>query len=311
MNAVDQLRAGRPVLIEDCDSGGSTEVAQAAQFVDADAVNFMVTHARGLIRIGLEPQRCDDLGLRPMTASSAGRGFTISIEARDGVTTGISAADRARTIAVASDPTSTSHDLVRPGHIVPVRTAAGGLLEREASAEAALDLVRLAGLAPAAVLCHVLDDDGDVLGPAARLAFDAEHRLAAVSIPELVAYRRRIERPLRKIMDVPLRTRVGAFRMIVFHDPVSGGHAAAVLYGNVARRSNPMVRVHLDCGGLSLLDGPCCPRFEPELRDIVEHGCGALLYLAREGAAPALAGDEAVARIADAVGVRAQPLTRG
>lgn len=183
------LREGRMVVTCDRDGVGA-QLIVAAERADAAAVNFMAREARGLICLALTPDRCDELGLELMqdgaTRADAAKRFTVSIEAREGVSTGISAADRARTIAVAIDPGSGRDDLVVPGHVFPLRTAAGGLAEQRGGAEAALELVRAAGLLPAAVLCEIIDDQGAAMLRPELDDYCARHRLRLVSIPRLI-----------------------------------------------------------------------------------------------------------------------------
>src|SRR3954471_20738528 len=163
-DAIEDIRAGRfVVVVDDEDRENEGDLTIAAQFVTPEAVNFMATHARGLICLCLTPERCEELGLRQMTDQNETpfeTAFTVSIEAREGVSTGISAHDRARTIQVAIDPTSTPYDLVQPGHVFPLRARPGGVLQRSGQTEAAVDLSRLAGLVPAGVVCEIMNEDG-------------------------------------------------------------------------------------------------------------------------------------------------------
>ena len=197
--ALDELRAGRfVVVVDDRNRKDQGDVTIAAEFVTPEAVNFMATHARGLVCLCLPPERCDDLELRAMPRrgdAAFGTAFTASIEARSGTTTGISAHDRARTIQVAADPRAHAADLVRPGHIFPLRAHPDGVLARRGHTEAAVDLARLSGLTPAAAVCAILDEDGDVARRHDLLAFCARHELSLVTVADVVAYRRRVETP--------------------------------------------------------------------------------------------------------------------
>jgi 3,4-dihydroxy 2-butanone 4-phosphate synthase/GTP cyclohydrolase II len=187
--AVGELRSGRPIVLQGPEVGGA-DLVVSAECADAAAINFMVRHARGLVRLALPSERCDALGIRPMPMTPGARlyGAGVTIEARTGVTTGISAADRARTIAAAVAPSSGPGDLVQPGHILPLRAADGGVLARPGQAEAALELVRAAG-GTAAVLCHVLDERGDLAGADALRRFCLRHHLQSVAVADVVADR--------------------------------------------------------------------------------------------------------------------------
>src|SRR5436190_15165742 len=195
--AIEDIRAGRMVVVvDDEDRENEGDLTVAAQFATPDAINFMARHARGLVCLCLTEERADELGLRPMTdhnEAPLGTAFTVSIEAREGVTTGISAADRSRTIQVAIHPDSTAHDLVQPGHVFPLRARRGGVLERVGQTEAAVDLARLAGLAPAGVVCEIMNDDGTMARVDDLIPYCREHGLKLVTGADLIEYRRRRE----------------------------------------------------------------------------------------------------------------------
>ena len=197
--AVLAVRAGRMVVVrDDHDRQDEGDLVLAAELVTPEAIAFMAREGRGLIALALAGETCDRLGLAPMTPRNEcrfGRAFTVSVEARDGVSTGISAADRARTIAVACDPRSRADDLVRPGHVFPLRARPGGVVERRGHTEAAVDLARLAGLAPAGVICQVLADDGTLARGEELVRFSRRHRLPLVTVAELAALRRRAAPP--------------------------------------------------------------------------------------------------------------------
>lgn len=189
--AFADLRAGR--MVASCDrDGAGAQLVIAAEYADAAAINFMVREARGLVCLALTPERCEELGLELIrdggTPADTTKEFTASIEAREGVTTGISAADRARTIEVAIDPGSGRDDVVVPGHVFPLRAAPGGLIERKGAAEAAIDLVRAAGLGPAAVLCEIIDDEGAAMRRPELDAYCEAHALRLVTIPRLLEH---------------------------------------------------------------------------------------------------------------------------
>src|SRR5499427_2538196 len=196
--ALDDVRQGKfVVVVDDPDRENEGDLVIAAQFATPEAINFMATHARGLICLSLTEERADELALRPMTdhnEAPLGTAFTVSVEAREGVTTGISAADRSHTIQVAIDPGSTARDLVQPGHVFPLRARDGGVLRRAGQTEAAVDLARLAGLVPAGVVCEIMNDDGTMARVPDLVPYCERHGLRMITVSDLVEYRRRREK---------------------------------------------------------------------------------------------------------------------
>src|SRR3989440_820658 len=196
--AIEDIRAGKMVVVCDAeDRENEGDLTLAAQFATPDAINFMAKEGRGLICLALTPHRCDELGLDLMAAKNESpfqTAFTVSIEAREGVTTGISAHDRAHTIQVAIDPKTRPHDLVQPGHIFPLKAKAGGVLERTGQTEAGVDLARLAGLAPAAVICEVMNDDGTMARVPDLVRYTEQHGLKMITVADLISYRRRTDK---------------------------------------------------------------------------------------------------------------------
>src|SRR2546430_11110968 len=192
--AIEDIRAGKFVVVVDApDRENEGDLTIAAQFCTPEAVNFMATHARGLICLCLTEERCDELGLRMMTERNEtpfGTAFTVSIEAREGITTGISAHDRSRTIQVAVDPSQGPQDVVQPGHVFPLRAKPGGVLQRAGQTEAAIDLARLAGLTPAGVVCEVMNDDGTMARVPDLVRYCLKHGLKLITIADLIEYRR-------------------------------------------------------------------------------------------------------------------------
>src|SRR5213078_1423253 len=200
--ALEDIRAGRMVVVCDAeDRENEGDLTLAAQFATPEAVNFMAKEGRGLICLSLTPERCDQLGLDLMAAKNESpfeTPFTVSIEARVGVTTGISAHDRAHTIQVAIDPESSPRDLVQPGHVFPLKSRAGGVLERAGQTEAAVDLARLAGLNPAGVICEVMNDDGTMARVPELGEYCSRHGLNMVTVADLIAYRRQHDRLIER-----------------------------------------------------------------------------------------------------------------
>ena len=289
-DAIEEIRAGRFVVVaDDADRENEGDLTIAAQFVTPDAVNFMATHGRGLICLCLTPERCDELGLRQMTDQNEaqfGTAFTISIEARDGVSTGISAADRARTIQVAVDPTSTPSDLVQPGHVFPLRARAGGVLQRSGQTEAAVDLARLAGLAPAGVVCEIMKDDGTMARVPDLVEFCARHGLMLVTVADLIEYRRRTEKLVERVVSVRLPTDHGDFQAVAYREMLTGKQHVALVKGDVEGQVDVLVRVHSECLTGDVFHSrrcDCGEQLERALAKIEEEGRGVLLYLAQEG----------------------------
>src|SRR4249919_1870086 len=224
--AIEDIRAGRfVVVVDDEDRENEGDLTIAAQFATPEAVNFMVTHARGLVCLCLTEERCDELGLRQMTDQNEtpfGTAFTVTVEAREGVTTGISAHDRAHTIQVAIDPESRPRDLVQPGHVFPLKSRPGGVLERAGQTEAAVDLARLAGLNPAGVICEVMNDDGTMARVPDLERYCERHGLKMITVADLIAYRRRTEKLVHRGASVRLPTAYGEFQAIAFVEKLTG-----------------------------------------------------------------------------------------
>jgi 3,4-dihydroxy 2-butanone 4-phosphate synthase / GTP cyclohydrolase II len=261
----------------------------AAQFATPEAINFMAREGRGLICLTLTPDRCDELGLDLMAAKNESpfeTAFTVSIEARDGVTTGISAADRARTIQVAIDQGSSPRDLVQPGHVFPLKAKAGGVLERTGQTEAAVDLARLAGLNPAGVICEVMNDDGTMARVPDLVRYCARHELKMITVADLIAYRRRHDKLVERVVATRLPTGFGEFTVVGYRSLVDDKHHVAMVKGDVAGREDVLVRVHSECltgDVFHSLRCDCGEQLESALSMIEDEGRGVLLYLAQEG----------------------------
>jgi 3,4-dihydroxy 2-butanone 4-phosphate synthase/GTP cyclohydrolase II len=288
--AIEEIRHGRFVVVADDELGdGEAAVAIAAEFADADVVNFMATHARGLVCLCLTGERCDALGLRPMVDRNelpSGAAFTVSIEARRGVTTGISAADRARTIAAAIDPASGPDDLVQPGHVFPLRARPGGVLQRLALTEAAVDLARLAGLTPAGVICKVMNEDGTMARLPESVAYCRRHGLRLVTIADLIEHRRRHEVLVERVTTSRLPIVRGEFQAVAFREKLTGNHHVALVRGSIAGAENVLVRVHSECligDVFHSLGCDCGQQLDLALARLAAEDCGVLLYLCHDG----------------------------
>jgi 3,4-dihydroxy 2-butanone 4-phosphate synthase/GTP cyclohydrolase II len=283
------------VLLIDDDSGGVGHLTMVAELVTPDAVNFMATHGRGLVCLALSDAHCRRLGLADMpTPRRNGRAmaYTVSIEAARGVTTGISAADRAVTILAAVAPGAKPEDLVQPGHIFPVRAAPGGVLERAGFAEAASDLAALAGAAPAAVTCCVLDDSGEVAGAAQLQAFAREHGLRIGRTADVLMHRALSEPLVVRRSERTLHTAHGSFRMVAYQDRIGGGLHLALINGDPAGVETESVPVHT---GACLLDAievqpgqPLAPVLA-SLSEVGRRGAGIVLLVDCEPDAGGLA----------------------
>jgi 3,4-dihydroxy 2-butanone 4-phosphate synthase/GTP cyclohydrolase II len=288
--AIEEIRAGRMVVVcDDEDRENEGDLTMAAQFVTPEAINFMAKEGRGLICLSLTPQRCDELGLELMAAKNESpfeTPFTVTIEARDGVTTGISAADRARTIQVAIDPKSAPRDLVQPGHIFPLKAKSGGVLERTGQTEAAVDLARLAGLNPAGVICEVMNDDGTMARVPDLERYCARHGLKMITVADLIAYRRRHDKLVERVVTTRLPTAFGEFDVVGYRSLVDDKHHVAMVKGEIDGRPDVLVRVHSECltgDVFHSLRCDCGEQLESALAMIEREGQGVLLYLAQEG----------------------------
>src|SRR6059036_2584982 len=288
--AIEEIREGRMVVVvDDEDRENEGDLTIAAQFATPEAINFMATHARGLVCLCLTEERADELGLRPMTEHNEaplGTAFTVSIEAREGVTTGISAADRSHTIQVAIHPDSTAHDLVQPGHVFPLRARPGGVLERIGQTEAAVDLARLAGLNPSGVVCEVMNDDGTMARVNDLVPYCERHGLKMITVADLIEYRRRHEKLVERTTSVRLPTAYGEFTAVAFRETLTGKHHVALVKGDVDGAENVLVRVHSECltgDVFHSLRCDCGEQLDQALLQIAGEDRGVLLYMAQEG----------------------------
>jgi 3,4-dihydroxy 2-butanone 4-phosphate synthase/GTP cyclohydrolase II len=288
--AIEDIRNGRiVVVVDDPDRENEGDLVIAAQFATPEAINFMATHARGLVCLCLTEERCEALNLPPMTQHNEARlgtAFTVSIEAREGVTTGISAADRSHTIQVAIEPDSTPHDLVQPGHVFPLRARDGGVLRRAGQTEASVDLARLAGLIPAGVVCEIMNDDGTMARVPDLVPYCERHGLKMVTVADLIEYRRRTEKLVERDVSVRLPTEYGEFAAVAFREKLTGKHHLALVLGDVEGADDVLVRVHSECltgDVFHSLRCDCGEQLDAALRAIAGEQRGVLLYMAQEG----------------------------
>lgn len=246
---LEDARNGRPYILVDAeDRENEGDVIIPAQFATPDQINFMARHARGLICLAITADRARQLRLPPMAAenrTSMGTAFTVSIEAREGVTTGISAADRARTVQVAVDPHRGADDIVSPGHVFPLVARDGGVLVRTGHTEAAVDISRMAGLTPAGVICEIMNDDGTMARMPDLVAFAQLHGLKIGTIADLIAYRRRTERLVERVMDTPFESvHGGPFRLMLYRNVIEGVEHVALVHGKIEPGKPTLVRMH-------------------------------------------------------------------
>jgi 3,4-dihydroxy 2-butanone 4-phosphate synthase / GTP cyclohydrolase II len=288
--AIEEIRAGRMVVVcDDENRENEGDLVMAAQFVTPEAINFMAKEARGWICLALSPERCDELGLELMTAkneSALQTPFTVTIEAREGVTTGVSAHDRAHTMQVAVDPGSRPEDLVQPGHVNPLKAKAGGVLERTGHTEASVDLARLAGLIPAGVICEIMNEDGSMARVPDLADYCERHGLKMVTIADLIAYRRRNDRLVERVVATRLPTAFGDFEAVGYRSLVDEKHHVALVKGEVSGHADVLVRVHSECltgDVFHSLRCDCGEQLEAALGMIEREGEGVLLYLSQEG----------------------------
>jgi 3,4-dihydroxy 2-butanone 4-phosphate synthase/GTP cyclohydrolase II len=243
-----EARAGRMfIIVDDEDRENEGDLVIPAQYAHAEAVNFMAKYGRGLICLTLESQQVQRLGLPPMArqnGSRHGTAFTVSIEAREGVTTGISAADRAHTIATAIRADASSADIASPGHVFPLEAREGGVLVRAGHTEAAVDIARLAGLIPAGVICEIMNDDGSMARMPDLQKFATEHALKIASIADLIAYRRRAEKLVERLLERPIETAHGTFTSIVYRSTHHYAEHVALVMGEVQPDRPTLVRMH-------------------------------------------------------------------
>jgi 3,4-dihydroxy 2-butanone 4-phosphate synthase/GTP cyclohydrolase II len=288
--ALEDIASGRMVVVvDDEDRENEGDLVMAAEFVTADDINFMATHARGWICLALSPDRCDELGLELMSLKNESphqTPFTVTIEAREGVTTGISAADRAHTIRVAVDPSKGPDDIVKGGHVNPLKARSGGVLERTGHTEASVDLARMAGCIPAGVICEVMNEDGSMARVGDLQAYCHKHRLKMITIADLIAYRRRHDKLVERVVSTKLPTAFGDFDAVGYRSVLDDKHHVALVKGDVAGKDDVLVRVHSECltgDVFHSLRCDCGEQLESALAMIEREGEGVLLYLAQEG----------------------------
>ena len=288
--ALEAVRAGRIlIVVDDEDRENEGDFIMAAERVTPEAINFMAREGRGLICVPMTGEQAGRLRLEPMVVENTAlheTAFTVSVDARAGTTTGISAADRAITIRALVDPETRPADLARPGHVFPLVAKNGGVLRRAGHTEATVDLARLAGLAPAGVLCEVIDDDGTMARLPRLLQIAQRHDLPIITIEDLIKYRRLKEKLVVREAETPLPTEWGDFRLILYGSTINDEHHVALVKGDVVGKQDVLVRVHSSCftgDVLGSLRCDCGTQLHHAMRQVADEGEGVVLYMHQEG----------------------------
>jgi len=289
--AIQDIRQGKMViLVDDEDRENEGDLTMAAEMVTPEAVNFMAMYGRGLICLSLTSEKVEELDLPLMTKQNEaafGTAFTVSIEARHGVTTGISAADRATTILTAVKPDAKPYDVVRPGHIFPLRAGEGGVLHRAGQTEGSVDLARLAGLTPAGVICEIMNEDGTMARLPELTKFAKKHDLKIVTIRDLIAYRMQNESFVRRSAEARLPSSYGGdFRVVVYENDVDHKEHMALIKGEINPEDEVLVRVHSECLTGDVFGSKRCDcgdQLHDAMQQIKEYGQGVVLYMRQEG----------------------------
>lgn len=284
--AIEEIRAGKMVVVvDDEDRENEGDLIFASTHTTPELVGFMIRHTSGVLCVPMDGPDLDRLGLPPMThvnEDAKGTAYSVSVDARLGVETGISAADRSQTIKILCDPASQPHDLTRPGHVFPLRAMPGGVLRRPGHTEAAVDLARLAGLAPSGVIAEVVNDDGSMMRAPALREFANQHGLKMISIADLIAYRRRNESLVERVATADLPTAEGSFNVVGYRNILDNSDHVALVMGEIGDGENVLVRVHSECltgDAFGSLRCDCGPQLHASMRQVAEEGRGIVLYV--------------------------------
>jgi len=281
---------GALLVVDDENRENEGDIVAAGETITPELINFMATHGRGLICVPMEEKQLRRLGLGrmvPLDERDRYRtAFTVSVDARDGITTGISAFDRARTVRLLADETTTAKDFIRPGHMFPLQAVPGGVLRRTGHTEASIDLAKLAGLKPIAVICEVMNENGEMARLPDLKTFAAQHGLRILTVAALVSWRRAREKTVRCDSVVDLPTDFGNFKLHLYIDESTGEHHLALVHGNPANQEAPLVRIHSECLTGDVFASrrcDCGSQLHAALRAVVAAGDGAVLYMRQEG----------------------------
>jgi len=288
--AISDIKKGKLIIVvDDPDRENEGDLVCAAEKITPEKINFMAKYARGLICVAIDGKRLDKLKISPMVDNGVEvreASFTVSVDARKGITTGISAHDRALTIKTLIDPKTTPEDLIRPGHVFPLRYKEGGVLVRSGHTEASVDLCKLAGLYPAAVICEIMNDDGTMARLPELKKFAKKHKLKIITISQIIEYRRQTEKLIKKVASTDFPTRFGNFTLHLYEDTVKKEHHIAIVKGDVRNKKNVLVRVHSSCltgDTFHSLRCDCGEQLEKSLELIEKEKLGVLLYMHQEG----------------------------
>lgn len=289
--AITDIQDGKMViLVDDKDRENEGDLVVAAEFADAETINFMAKHGRGLICLALDKNNADKIGLQPIkpeyNSVPQHTAFTISIDAVQGVTTGISAFDRASTVSMAISEDAKPEDFIRPGHVFPLISRPGGVLVRAGHTEGSVDISRLAGLRPAAVICEIMNDDGDMARLPDLETFAKTHNIKIASIADLISYRLRAESLVRRAASAVIPTEYGDFNAIVYESDIDPQHHVAFVKGEISSDKGVLVRVHSECltsDVFGSLRCDCGPQVKQAMKIIEEEGSGVILYMRQEG----------------------------
>jgi 3,4-dihydroxy 2-butanone 4-phosphate synthase/GTP cyclohydrolase II len=289
-DAVKDIRQGRMVIVvDDPDRENEGDLVCAASKATPELVNFMARFGRGLICMPVLGERLDALRIAPMVENNEelrDAAFTVSVDARKHVTTGVSAADRARTIQTILNTRTRPQDLMRPGHVFPLRYREGGVLVRAGHTEAAVDLAKLAGLYPSGVICEIMNEDGTMARMPELRRFARRHHLKMITIKDLIEYRRQTEKLVNRVVTAKLPTRYGTFALHLYEDELNKEHHLAIVHGVVAGKKDVLVRVHSSCftgDTLGSLRCDCGEQLQRALKRIAEEDRGVVLYMHQEG----------------------------
>ncbi len=306
--AIDEIANGRMVIVvDDEDRENEGDLVMAAHFATPEAINFMIHHGKGLVCLPVTEDLLERMDLKEMVSRNEDHlqtAFTVSIDAAKshGVSTGISPADRAKTIQVFIDPTSRKEDVVRPGHVFPLRAKQMGVLRRAGHTEAAVDLARMAGLFPAGVICEIIKQDGQMARVPDLLKFARKHHLKIITIKDLIRYRIQKERFITKIETTKLPTEYGDFQLACYRDNLNDKIHVALTKGDVRKRKHVLVRVHSECLTGDVFGScrcDCGPQLHAAMKLINDEGCGVVLYMRQEGRGIGLANKLKAYRIQD------------
>jgi len=288
--ALDAFRKGQMIIVvDDEDRENEGDLTIAAEKVTPEAINFMAKHGRGLVCLSMTPERLDELEVPLMVSQNTSRfetAFCIPIEAKGRTTTGISAADRAATVLTAIDPATRPNDLLRPGHMFPLRARSGGVIERAGQTEAAVDLARIAGLYPAGVICEIMNEDGTMARMPELAKFAKKHGLLIITIADLIKYRIATESLVKRVASAKLPTAFGDFDMHVFINQLDKKEHVALVRGDISSGKDVLVRVHSSCLTGDVLHSvrcDCGAQLDAAMKLIATEGRGVLLYLNQEG----------------------------